>query len=80
MNKKSMNIFILRLVLITHLALTLKLPIEYLKLFTQPIYRALLGISLILLSYIDLVSCLLLGMILVFSNYEFLQREKILGN
>ena len=80
----DMKLFILRLVLVTHLVLIKKLPTEYLKLLSENdgniLYRTVIVLLMaVTLHYNELPSSLLFGLILVFSNYEYLQRQKVLN-
>ena len=82
--QNEMNLFILQLVLIAHLILIKKLPTGYLKLFSKNdgnvLYRLIIVIIMIIvLSYDEYTSALLLGLILIFGNKEYLQRKKMLG-
>lgn len=82
--QNEMSLFILQLILIAHLILIKKLPTGYLKLFSRNkgnvLYRLIIVIIMIIvLSYDEYTSTLLLGLILIFGNKEYLQRKKMLG-
>lgn len=77
MNNKELGLFILRLVIISHLVLTCKLPTSYLKMYNDVVGRAMFTLLILVNLYFDVINGLLLGLVLVFNNYEYLQRQKI---
>jgi hypothetical protein len=75
----SMNKFILRLILITHILLTMKLPSSYLGLYTDLTPRLIYVIIMVIIMYYDLLSGALAGIVLILNNLEYIERQKILN-
>jgi len=72
----SMNKFVLRLILITHILLTKKLPTDYLALYSEIATRLVFVILLSFFAFYDIFSCALAGAVLVLCNTEYLSRTK----
>lgn len=70
----NLNKFILRLILITHILLTAKLPTDYLGMFNNIGGRVMLMIAIIGLSFYDIYATLLVGFMMIFSNMEYINR------
>ena len=72
----SMNKFLLRLILITHILLIKRVPTDYLSLYSELATRFLFVIVISGLAFYDLFSCALAGALLVLMNVEYLERQK----
>lgn len=73
-----MDNFELRLFLLTHLLIIKKLPTVYIEYLSQNIIiKALILIAVVAMLYFDVISALLMGLIFVFSNMEYMEREKL---
>ena len=73
-----MDNFELRLFLLTHLLIIKKLPSSYIEYLSQNIViKSLILMSVIAMLYFDVISALLIGLILVFSNMEYIERLKL---
>jgi hypothetical protein len=73
----SMNKFLLRLILITHILLIKKVPTDYLALYSELATRFLFVIIISGIVFYDLFSCALAGALLVLMNVEYLERKKL---
>jgi hypothetical protein len=67
--------FTLRLILITHIILTTKLPTYYLQLYSELSTRFIIVIMIISIAFYDILSCALAGAVLIFNNIEYIERE-----
>jgi small-conductance mechanosensitive channel len=74
---ESMGKFMLRLFLITHILLTMKLPTNYLLLYSELGTRLVFVLLIISLAFYDILSCVLAGVILIFNNIEYMERIKL---
>ena len=75
--REEMDKFVLRLVFITHIFLTLKLPSDYLYNFTTIAGRFMVVFGMIgLMMFYDVYASMLLGLVLVFSTIEYKNRTK----
>ena len=73
-----MDNFELRLFLLTHLLIIKKLPTVYIEYLSQNFFiKALILIAVVAMLYFDVISSLLMGLIFVFSNMEYMEREKL---
>jgi hypothetical protein len=72
----SINKFILRLILVVHIFITSKLQTDYIKIFNNLVTRFLFVCLIVILTFYDIISCVLAGAVLIFSNIEYIERKK----
>ena len=72
---ENLNNFILRLVLITHILLTSKLPTDYLLMFNSVGGRVLFMLTIMGLVFYDIYSALFAGFVMLFANIEYINRS-----
>ena len=77
MDKVMINKFVLRLFFVTHIFLTAQLPTDYLRLFNKLLPRLFFTVSVLGLVMYDVYATLLGGLVMIFANMEYLEREKI---